>query len=173
VNASAIALRILGQAWPVVLGQFAAMAFGVVDTVMTGRSSAADLAAMAIGASVYGSVFMGLMGTVNALNPIVAQEYGARRYEKIGASYAQGLWVALLLAAVGCPVLAFPGLWLDLIGPAPDVRGLVASYLEILALGLPAALMFRAVYALNTAISRPTVTMGIQVAGLAVKIVLN
>jgi len=114
---STIVLRIPGQAWPVMLGQFAAISFGVMDTVMTGRSSPADLAAMAIGTSVYASVFMGLMGCVNALNPIVAQEYGARRYPSIGASYAQGLWVALLLAAVGCPVLAFPELWLDLIGP--------------------------------------------------------
>lgn len=171
--AAPIALRILGQAWPVVLGQFAAISFGVMDTVMTGRSSPADLAAMAIGTSVYASVFMGLMGTVNALNPIAAQEYGARRYPAIGASYAQGLWVALLLAAVGCPVLAWPGPWLDLIGPAPDVRALVTSYLEVLALGLPGALMFRAVYALNTAISRPKVTMAIQLAGLGLKATLN
>lgn len=149
------------------------MSFGVMDTVMTGRSSPADLAAMAIGTSVYGSVFMGLMGTVNALNPIVAQEYGARRYLAIGSSYAQGLWIALLLSAVGCPVLAFPELWLDRIGLAPDVKALVTSYLEILAIGLPGALMFRAVYALNTAISRPKVTMAIQFAGLALKLTLN
>jgi MATE family multidrug resistance protein len=170
---TAIAIGILGQAWPIVIGQFAAISFGVMDTVMTGRSSAADLAAMAIGASVYGSVFMGLMGCVSALNPIIAQEYGARRHAAIGASFAQGLWVALLLSAVGCPLLAFPGPWLALIGPAPDVHALSTSYLQILALGLPGALLFRAVSALNTAISRPKTTMAIQFAGLALKLALN
>lgn len=168
-----IALRILDQAWPIILGQLAAISYGVLDTVMTGRSSPADLAAMAIGTSVYASVFMGLMGVVSALNPIVAQEYGARRYPAIGASYAQGLWLALALAAIGCPILALSDLWLDLVGPAPDVRMLVTRYLAILAVALPGSLMFRAVYALNTAISRPRVTMAIQVVALALKVALN
>ena len=168
-----IARRILGQAWPIILGQFAAIAFGVLDTVMTGRSSPADLAAMAIGTAVYASVFMGLMGVVNALNPIVAHDFGAGRHAAIGASFAQGLWLAVLMAAIGCPVLAFPDVWLDAIGPAPDVRALVSRYLQILAIGLPGALLFRAVYALNTAISRPRVTMAVQLVGLAIKIALN
>jgi MATE family multidrug resistance protein len=168
-----IALRILDQAWPVILGQLAAISYGVLDTVMTGRSSAADLAAMAIGTSVYASVFMGLMGVVSALNPIIAQDYGAQRHAAIGGSYAQGLWLALALAAIGAPVLVFADLWLDVVGPAPDVRALVAQYLKILAIALPGSLMFRAVYAFNTAISRPRVTMAIQCVALALKIALN
>lgn len=166
-------LRILGQAWPVLLGQLAAISYSIIDTIMTGRSSPTDLAAMAIGASVYGSVFMGLMGVMAALNPIVAHDYGAQRYGAIGASYAQGLWVALLLSALGCPLLAFPGLWLDAIDPAPEVKLLVTRYLRVLAFGLPGSLMFRAVYAFNTAISRPRVVMTIQITGLGLKIVLN
>jgi MATE family multidrug resistance protein len=53
-----IALGILAQAWPVLLGQFASVAYGVIDTVMTGHASPADLAAMGLGASAYASVFM-------------------------------------------------------------------------------------------------------------------
>ena len=41
------------------LGQFSAMAYGVIDTVMTGHASPADLAAMGLGAAVYGTVFVG------------------------------------------------------------------------------------------------------------------
>ena len=149
------------------------MTYGVIDTVMTGHSSPADLAAMGLGASIYSSVFMGLTGVVSALNPIIAHHYGARRWEAIGPSYVQGLWLALLLSLVGMPVLAFPELWLAYLETAPDVRALLTQYLRLLSLALPATLMFRATYAFNVAVSRPKVTMMAQVAGLGLKVLLN
>ena len=38
--------RIVGQAWPVLFGQFSAVAYSVVDTILTGHASPPDLAAM-------------------------------------------------------------------------------------------------------------------------------
>ena len=38
--------RIAGLAWPVLIGQLAIIAFGVIDTAMVGRYSAVDLAAL-------------------------------------------------------------------------------------------------------------------------------
>ena len=49
----------------------------------------------------------------------------------------------------------------------------MARYLRVLALALPGALMFRAIYAVNTAISRPHVVMTLQLAGLALKVCLS
>ena len=47
------ALRLFPLAWPVFVGQIAVLAFSTVDTLMTARASALDLAALAIGGSVY------------------------------------------------------------------------------------------------------------------------
>jgi MATE family multidrug resistance protein len=165
--------RIVGQAWPVLFGQFSAVAYSVVDTILTGHASPADLAAMGVAAGVYGTVFMALMGVVIALNPIIAQHYGAGRHAAIGASVVQGLWVGLLVAVPGCLLLGFPELWLSSIAVPPDVGALVARYLRVLSFALPAALMFRALYALNVAVSRPKVVMVLQGTGLAVKVVLS
>jgi MATE family multidrug resistance protein len=164
---------ILAQAWPILLGQFASIAYAVIDTVMTGHASPADLAAMGLGASVYGSVVMALTGVVSALNPIVAHHYGAQRWEAIGASYLQGMWLALFLSALGFPILAFPEPWLAYLEAAPDVRDLVTQYLRLLGFALPASLLFRATYAFNVAVSRPKVMMAVQVAGLVLKVALN
>ena len=49
----------------------------------------------------------------------------------------------------------------------------MTQYLRLLSLALPAALMFRATYAFNVAVSRPKVMMTVQVAGLGLKVVLN
>ena len=149
------------------------MAAGLVDTILTGHATPADLAAMAVGTSVYASLFVSLSGVVNALNPIVAQQYGAKQDQAIGASYVQGLWLALLISALAMPLLAMPQLWLRLIDPAPEVEALLTPYLRVLALALPASLMFRVLYAVNTAISRPKVVMTLQAVGLGLKVCLS
>ena len=73
------ALRLFPLAWPVFVGQIAVLAFSTVDTLMTARSSALDLAALAIGGSIYISVFVGLMGVILAVGPIAGQLFGAGR----------------------------------------------------------------------------------------------
>lgn len=149
------------------------MLYGVVDTVLTGHASALDLAAVGLGTAVYSTVFVTLLGVLNALNPIIAQHHGARRDTAIGVSYVQGLWLAGLLSAAGGLVLAYPEPWLGWIGTAPEVEALVTRYLRVISVALPASLLFRVIAALNVAVARPQVVMRLQVAGLAVKAVLS
>src|SRR5262245_24331097 len=164
---------IVGQARPILIGQLAGMAFAVVATVLSGRSSPVDRATMGLGLSVYASVSVGLMGATTALNPIVAHHFGGGRLTAIGATYVQGLWMALFLSALGMAPLLFAGLWLPWLHAPPEVEAHVARYLRVLALALPGALMFRAIYAVNTAVSRPHVVMTLQLAGLALKVALS
>jgi MATE family multidrug resistance protein len=149
------------------------MSFAVVDTVLTGHASAVDLATLGLGLSVYSTVFVGLMGAVSALNPVIAQHFGANRHAAIGASYGQGLWMALLLSGGGVLLFAFPEAWLPWLHPPPEVVPFVARYLRVLSLALPASLMFRAIYSLNTAVSRPHVVMAMQLGGLVLKVLLS
>ena len=149
------------------------MLYGVVDTVLTGHASALDLAAMGLGTGVYSTVFVSLLGALNALNPIIAQHHGGRRDVAIGASYVQGLWLAWLLSVAGVLLLAFPEPWLARLQAPPEVAAVVARYLRVLALGLPASLLFRAISALNIAVARPQVVMRMQVAGLLLKGLLS
>ena len=164
---------ILRLAWPVFIGQMAVMLNGMIDTVMVGRLSAVDMAAIGIGVSIYITVYIGLMGTLLGLSPIVAQHYGAGRHAEIGASFQQALWLSVLLSVLGCLALVWTGPWLALASPPPEVAELVQAYLWAVAAGLPPALLFRAFYALNTAISRPQVVMYINLVGVILKVPLN
>ncbi|MVW73045.1 MATE family efflux transporter [Bordetella sp. 15P40C-2] len=162
------------QAWPVLVSQWAGIAFGVLDTAMTGHASAADLAAMSLSISVYITVFVGLMGVVHALIPIQAQHFGAGRFDEVGRAWGQGVWLALGLALAGAVLMMFPDMWLSLSGDvAPEVRARVTDYLRALALALPAALVFRTIYALGTAVSRPKVVMTINLVAVGIKAFLN
>ncbi len=165
--------RIATQAWPVLIGQWASIAFGVADTIMVGHSSPQDLAAMALGSSIYASVFVGLMGVVLALSPIAGQHFGAGRHDAIGRTWMQSLWLALWLTLLGDVLMGFPDVWLVMSAVDRSVTERVGAYLHALMFALPAALVFRTVYALNVAVSRPKVTMAINLVGLAIKVPLN
>jgi MATE family multidrug resistance protein len=164
---------ILKLAWPVYVGQLAVMLNGVIDTIMAGRLSAVDLAAVGLGASIYISVYIGLMGILLALSPIVAQHFGAGRFEQIGLEVRQAVWLAMLLALPGCAALGWSGLWFALADPPPEVAAVAAPYLWATAAGLPAALLFRVFHALSNAVARPKAVMLINLAGVALKVPLN
>ena len=84
------------------------MANGVIDTLMAGRLSSTDLAAVGIGASIYATVFVTAMGVLLALTPVVAHHYGAGRYTEIGADVRQCAWLAVLLSVATFTLLKNP-----------------------------------------------------------------
>ncbi|PLZ03646.1 MATE family efflux transporter [Burkholderia sp. WAC0059] len=165
--------RIAGLAWPVLIGQLAIIAFGVIDTAMVGRYSALDLAALGLGSSIYVSVYIGLTGILTALQPVAAQLYGARRDEEIGEEVRQGLWLALALMAIGFVILYFPGPLLDLAHADGALRERTLDYLRLLSFGLPGSLVFRLYSSLSNAVGRPRLVMILQVGALALKVPLN
>jgi len=84
-----IARSIFAQARPIFVGQVAVMLYGV-DTVLTSHASATDLAAMGLGTGVYSSIFVSMLGAINALNLIIAQHHGGRRHVATGALSCPG-----------------------------------------------------------------------------------
>lgn len=165
--------RIVPLAWPVFVGQLAVLGFGTIDTVLVARHSPTDLAALAVGGATYITIFVGLMGVVLAIGPIVGQLYGAQRLHEAGHQVWQALWLALALAAVGSTLLAFPAPFLALSQASPAVAGKVSGYLMALAVALPASLLFTVYRGFNIAVSRPKAVMTLQLGGLALKVPLS
>ena len=165
--------RILPLAWPLLVGQLAVLAFSTIDTLLVARHSALDLAALAVGAASYITVFIGLMGVVMALAPLVGQAYGAGRPHDAGHQLHQAVWLALALSLLGSTLLCFPGPFLALSQASEALQSRIRAYLGALAFALPASLLFAAWRGFNTAVSRPKQVMRLQLAGLAVKLPLS
>lgn len=68
------ARQLLALAIPVILAQVAQTAMGFVDTVMAGGYSATDMAAVAIGTSIWLPAILFGHGLLLALTPVVAQQ---------------------------------------------------------------------------------------------------
>ena len=164
---------LLKLAGPLLVGQLAVIAFGVLDTAMTARYSADDLAALAIASAIFISVYVGLTGVVSALAPIAGQLFGAKRYDEIGEEVRQAIWLSVLLSLIGALVLWNADLILDISQVSPEIHAKASLYMHILVLGLPASMAMRVLIALHNAVSRPTIITVVQLLGLAAKFPLN
>ena len=164
---------LLKLAGPLLIGQLAVIAFGVLDTAMTARYSADDLAALAMASAIFISVYVGLTGVISALAPIAGQLFGAKRFSEIGEEVRQATWLALGLTVLGCFVLLNADHLLAISQVNVDIEDKAKLYLGILALGLPASMGMRVLMALHNAVSRPTVITVVQIIGLALKLPLN
>ena len=164
---------LIALAAPILVSQFAVMGLALIDTVMAGQLSARDLAAIALGSSIYASIFIGMNGVLQVLTPIAGHHYGGGRWREIGHTQAQGQWLAIALALAGMAALLAPGPWFQLAGADPAVAAIATDYLQWIALGLPAALITRVYVGINAAVSRPRVAMTINLGLLAAKAPLN
>ncbi len=113
---------------PIVVVQVGIMAMGAVDAAMLGRVSPVAMAAGALGNFYWLLVTMVGQGTIQALDPLVAQAVGARDDRAVRHAVQRGLVIAVLLT-LPASVLLWPGtrvlLWM---GQPPDVAVLAGEY---------------------------------------------
>ena len=64
---------------PMLLAQIAQVGTSFIDTIMAGGAGKGDLAAVALGGSVFITVYVTLMGVMTSLNPMMAQPFGAKK----------------------------------------------------------------------------------------------
>ncbi len=142
--------RVIGQhAGTVLVGQLAVMAFGVTDTIVAGRFDATALAALSVGSAIFITVYVALMGMLQALLPIWAELRGAGRTTEVGRSVRQSLYLCLAACVLGMTVLLAPNALLRWTEVPPPMRVGVTRYLQILAFALPPMLLFRIYSTLN------------------------
>jgi len=161
------------HAGTVLVGQLAVMAFGVTDTIVAGRYSQQALAALSVGSAVYITVFVALMGTLQALLPTWSELHGGRRHEDLGRSVRQGLYLGGFAMLVGGVALLFPAPLLEWTEVPAALQDEVRRYLSVLALALPPALLFRMYSTLNQSLGKPLLVTWLQGASLLVKIPLT
>ena len=167
-------IKVIGQhAGTVLVGQLAIMAFGVADTVIAGRYSDTALAALSVGSALYISVYVGLIGIVQALLPIWAEMRGAREYERLGRSLRQSLYLSIFISLTGMAALLTPGPLLHW-AQVPDLlRSEVQAYLAVLAFAFAPSLLFRIYSTFNQSLGKPLLVTWLQVGALLVKVPLS
>ncbi|AHG22371.1 multidrug transporter [Chania multitudinisentens RB-25] len=168
------ARSLLTLAIPVIISQVAQTAMGVVDTIMAGAYSATDMAAVAVGTSIWLPAILFGHGLLLALTPVIAQLNGAGRRDRIAHQVRQGFWLAS-----GVSMLIIAAIYNSkyVIDMMHDIDPLLAEkavgYLHALMWGAPGYLFFQVVRNQCEGLSKTKPGMVIGFIGLLVNIPIN
>ena len=129
--------KLLKIGLPIVGTQLLGMGLSVTDTIMAGNLSAADLAGVAVGNALYLPVTIFGMATMVAINPIVSHHLGARRFDEIGKSARQMLWMVLFLSIPSFFLVRNLDILMNLIGVDAEIIPRAAGYMKSVSWGIP------------------------------------
>ena len=158
---------------PILLAQLSQTSMGFVDTVMAGRVGTVDLAAVAVGSSLFFPIFLFMVGLLSAVTPLAAQAHGRRDSNDIFRSLQQGVVVGLF-----CGILAMVLIWqlspfFQILMVPSEVAFLAKRYLFAVSLGMPFAGIFLALRSGGEGVSMTRLSMLASFTGLIVNIVAN
>ncbi len=168
------ARQLLALAIPVILAQVAQTAMGFVDTIMAGAVSATDMAAVAVGTSIWLPAILFGHGLLLALTPTVAQLNGSGRRERIAEQVRQAYWLAFFVAILIMVVLWNAGYVIRAMHDIDEQLALKAEgYLHALLWGAPGYLFFQVMRNQCEGLSKTKPGMVMGFIGLLVNIPLN
>ncbi len=160
-------------ALPIMIGQLAHTAMGFVDTLMAGRVGPADLAAVALGNSLWIPAYLFMTGVILATTPKVAHHFGAGEQPRIGPLVRQALWLGLAAGLLSALALWNAEPVLHLMGVEPSLIGPTMGYLRAVACGFPAVALYQVLRAYSDGLGHTRPSMVIGLLGLALNVPLN
>lgn len=168
---NARAVLVLGL--PLIGSHVAQMALHVTDTIMLGWYGVTDLAAGALGATLFFVVFTVGMGYAQAVMPMVATAAASGQHTEVRRVTRMGIWLSLAFAALVLPLFLLSRVILDALGQEPEVARLGGQYLAIVGYGMAPALVAMVLKSYLAALGRTQVVLWATVFGVFVNIGVN
>ncbi len=167
------ARAVLGLGLPLIGSHMAQFGLHVTDTIMLGWYGVLDLAAGALGATVFFAFFTFGSGYANAVMPMVATAAARDDETDVRRATRMGLWLSILYALLVLPIFIGAEPILLGLGQEAEVSALGGAYLAIVGLGLAPALMVMVLKAYLAALGRTQVVLWVTVAAVFVNIFFN
>ena len=159
--------------WPIIVAQVSQTGMGFVDTLMSGNYGAQDLAAIAVGSSIWLPIFLASSGVLMATTPLVAHLVGANRVTKTNSILAQGWLVALFLGLLSIVIMHNCAPLLHWMQVAPELAAKTDAYLRAISWGFPAILLYQVIRSYSEGFGKTRPIMKIAILGLITNIPLN
>lgn len=167
------AKKLLLIALPILLAQIAQNSMGLVDTIMSGRVSSADMAAISVGASIWFPLVLFGHGLLLALPPTISYLNGSGKRDQIAHQVRQGIWIILFSCLPLGILIYYSNLVFDYMQVEDHLKEITIGYLHAMIWGLPAYLLMINFRCLNDGIAKTKPAMVITFLGLGLNIPLN
>lgn len=160
-------------AWPLMLNNLFNIGINAADTLMAGRLGANQLAAVALGSSIWITLFLAGLGVVMAVGPSVAQLYGARRLDEIGGTVRQGFYLGFMVALLVIIAMHSMGPLMLAANIEPHVVVLAEGYLSAMSWGVIGCYWYHCLRQMNEGLGRTIPIMLVMGTSLPINVGLN
>ena len=158
---------------PILVTQLCQIGMATIDTIMSGRIGTADLAAIAIGSSLWTPIWLFVAGVMVAFTPQVAQLVGGNKKDRVADILGSAVVLGIVLGLILGVLLYYFGPLLSYLLPDPESAALMRGYIQSVSFGLPAAGAFLALRFHAEALNEPVAVTRIRVMGLILNIPAN
>ncbi|OQY18955.1 MAG: hypothetical protein B6I36_05620 [Desulfobacteraceae bacterium 4572_35.1] len=165
--------KLFNLSLPLILAQLAQSSMGFVDTIVAGRVSAIDLAAVAVGSSVWFPLLLLLLGILSALTPTISQAHGAGHHHMIRHTTPQGVYLGAIAGLLITIILQHSSFILPWLKADPALIPLIEGYLYGVSWGFPAIGVCFALRYCSEGLSLTRPSMVVSFFGLIVNIIAN
>ncbi|MGB2740409.1 MAG: MATE family efflux transporter [Cognaticolwellia sp.] len=166
--------NLMKLAYPILIAQLIQNLMGFADTVMAGRVSATDMAAVAVASSIWLPLILTISGLVMALASIISQLSGGKQFDDVAKASYQTAWIAVFFSIIIIAVyyIATP-LLIDSISLEPELKQLMFDYLGYIVWGGPGYCLYLVLRNYSEGLSFTRPTMIISIIGLLINIPAN
>ncbi len=173
IDFKSYSLRLGVLALPILITQFCQAALGVVDSIMAGRVSALDLAAVAVGAGIWLPLFLLATGILIATTPLIGEAIGQNKYSQVPHITQQSIWTASVIGLCGFLIVNLMPDVLSVMGVPENIQPIATQYLHGVSFGFPALAIYAVLRSYCEALGRPEPVTVISIIGLLADIPLN
>jgi multidrug resistance protein, MATE family len=159
---------------PILITQLGMFSMVFFNTIMSGKYNPSDLAAVAVGSSIWSPVFIGLSGILFAVSPIAAQSYGERNKLEVSRALTHGIYLAVIISLL-IIILGFFFLTpiLHKMNLPRNVENTAYQYLIGLSYGIIPLFIYNAIRSFIYALGKTRIVMVILLFALPINFFLN
>lgn len=166
-------VRLIKLALPILIAQLAQNSMGLVDTIMAGRVSADDMAAISVSASIWLPLILFGQGLLLSLPPTISYLNGSGKRRLISHQVHQGMWITFFIS-IPITFITYNGqLIIDLMQMDQHLAQISIDYLKVMAFGAFPYLLMITFRCLNDGIAKTKPAMIIAFIMLILNVPLN
>ncbi|WP_420807988.1 MATE family efflux transporter [Aliidiomarina minuta] len=158
---------------PIVIAQLTQMLMSVVDTLMAGRVGAVDLAAVAVGGSIWTPAMLLVFGFSMALAPVISHSHGAGDYKNMANQLQQSFYTCAISAVLVVTLMLFAPALLNSMDVEEAFRIMTLDYLKYILWGMPGLVLYMVLRNFCEGLSHTMPSLVIGVIGLLINIPAN
>lgn len=165
--------QLIKLAWPLLIAQLTQMMMGVSDTIMAGRYSATDMAAVALGFSITVPLMSFLQGVALALPPIISRLHGSGESQQVANASQQAGYLLLAVSLIPMALAPFAGNIVAVFPMEAELASITTDYVTYILFAMPGFALYQWLRNYCEGLGNTKPSMVITVIGLGVNIIAN